>query len=269
MTFDLRKIDLDVLNSITKYPSIPTYHTLDPGNGVLGEEHVVFPPGSEVVATEKINGTNARIILTPDGQWLIGSREAWLSAKGDLIANPAEGIVDALCGMAETVLYKRQRRPVGIRVSDILVLYAEVYGDRISGWQQYVGRNRGAGFRLFDAMVLNPEDEVFRWPREKIAGWRSRGGQPFLNRNSLSVVAHQYDLPMVPLLFKVPAEQIPETLLDMQYFMSSYRATQATLDGTIGKSEGMVLRTPGRDVIAKARFEDYHRSLRRRQGASR
>ncbi|WP_197700743.1 hypothetical protein [Micromonospora purpureochromogenes] len=30
-SFDIRSADLRAVNSMTKYPSIPTYHALDPG----------------------------------------------------------------------------------------------------------------------------------------------------------------------------------------------------------------------------------------------
>ena len=33
MAFALRDADLTAVNSLTKYPSIPTFHTLDPANG--------------------------------------------------------------------------------------------------------------------------------------------------------------------------------------------------------------------------------------------
>ena len=69
MTFDLTKIDLALLNSMTKYPSIPTYHTLDPKNGALSEPASAFE--GDVIGTEKVDGTNSRIILTPDGRYLI------------------------------------------------------------------------------------------------------------------------------------------------------------------------------------------------------
>ncbi|MBW4637687.1 MAG: hypothetical protein KME05_05520 [Gloeocapsa sp. UFS-A4-WI-NPMV-4B04] len=54
---------------MTKYPSIPTYHPL--GNkGVLLEEAVSFE--GEVVLTEKIDATNSRIILLPNGNFVLG-----------------------------------------------------------------------------------------------------------------------------------------------------------------------------------------------------
>ena len=73
MTFDLTKIDLALLNSMTKYPSIPTYHTLDPKNGALSEPASAFE--GDVIGTEKVDGTNSRIILTPDGRYLICAGE--------------------------------------------------------------------------------------------------------------------------------------------------------------------------------------------------
>jgi hypothetical protein len=60
MAFALRDADLTALNSLTKYPSIPTYHTLDSGNGGLLDETVPF--SGEVIGSEKVDGTNSRII---------------------------------------------------------------------------------------------------------------------------------------------------------------------------------------------------------------
>ncbi len=73
---------------MTKYPSIPTYHALDPRNGGLLDETVPFT--GTVLATEKVDGTNARIVQLPDGGYLLGSREELLYAKGDLIGNPSQ-----------------------------------------------------------------------------------------------------------------------------------------------------------------------------------
>jgi ATP-dependent RNA circularization protein (DNA/RNA ligase family) len=53
---------------MTKYPSIPTYHTLG-DKGILLEETISFD--SEVILTEKVDGTNSRIILLPDGTFVI------------------------------------------------------------------------------------------------------------------------------------------------------------------------------------------------------
>lgn len=65
------------------------------------EECIEF--NGPVTLTEKVDGTNSRIIVLPDGSYLIGSREELLYARGDLIGNPALGIVDALRDVAENL----------------------------------------------------------------------------------------------------------------------------------------------------------------------
>ena len=52
-SFDIRAVNLKALNSLTKYPSIPTYHKLDPRNGSLTDEAVPFT--GPVIGTEKID----------------------------------------------------------------------------------------------------------------------------------------------------------------------------------------------------------------------
>src|SRR5436853_86817 len=78
--FDVRRADLGKLNSMTKYGSIPTYHEIG-DRGMLQPERVVLE--GRVRGTEKVDGTNSRVILLPTpgvGQgdsapgYLIGSR---------------------------------------------------------------------------------------------------------------------------------------------------------------------------------------------------
>ena len=64
-------VNLDAINSATQYPSIETYHKL--ASGRLTEE-LNFTFEGNVILTEKINGTNGRAILMPDGDFFIGSR---------------------------------------------------------------------------------------------------------------------------------------------------------------------------------------------------
>jgi hypothetical protein len=53
---NLGKLALTRLNSLTKYPSIPTFHPLGE-RGRLLDEHLPVP-AEPLYATEKINGTN-------------------------------------------------------------------------------------------------------------------------------------------------------------------------------------------------------------------
>ncbi|MDH6228454.1 MULTISPECIES: RNA ligase family protein [Streptomyces] len=246
---------LAALNSATKYPSIPTYHRLDPGNGSLLEEHTPFT--GDVLLTEKVDGTNGRIVLLPDGDYLIGSREELLHAKGDRVHNPALGIVDELRPLADRL---------GPRDADgrIAVFFLEVYGRRIGGAaKQYTGGN-GVGHRLFDVAFVRP-DVLDRSPGQ-IASWRDDGGQDFGDEAALQRIAATDGIPLVPRLATIPGGRLPATVDGMAALLAErLPATRVALDdGAGGTPEGIVLRTPDRSVIAKARFQDYARTAKRR-----
>ncbi|MER5479627.1 RNA ligase family protein [Streptomyces sp. NPDC002734] len=247
--------DLAALNSATKYPSIPTYHRLDPRNGGLLEEPTRFI--GDVLLTEKVDGTNGRIVLLPDGDYVIGSREELLHAKGDRVHNPALGIVDELKPLADR-----------LRADDaqgrVTVFYLEVYGRKIGGAaKQYTGGS-GVGHRLFDVAFLRPED--LDRSLEQISSWRDGGGQDFGDEPALRRIAASADIPLVPRLATVPGELLPAAVDDMATLLAErLPATRVALDdGAGGSPEGIVLRTPDRSVIAKARFQDYARTLKRR-----
>src|ERR1051326_1446206 len=104
MPFDFRRVDLAKLNSLTKYPSILTYHALG-DKGIL-KEAVQFPFEGRVIGTEKVDGTNSRLIFCPDQSVLVGSREDLLWERRDLIGNPAMGIVEAVKELVQAVYPK-------------------------------------------------------------------------------------------------------------------------------------------------------------------
>lgn len=255
--FDIRTVDLRVINSMTKYPSIPTYHTLDPRNGGLVEEAVPFT--GTVVATEKVDGTNGRIVLLPDGSYLLGSREELLYARGDLIGNPALGIVDALRPVADAL--------VGNEGGDrIVVYYLEVYGGKVTAAsKQYTAAGR-VGFRLFDVVDVDDHADLLGWNPQRIAGWREGGGQRFRDEKALAEAAASNGLELTPRLFETDATDLPTGIEATKALLDErLPATLAGLDdGPSGRAEGIVLRTTTRSVIAKARFQDYERTLKRR-----
>ena len=80
---DSRKINLQRLNSATKYPSILTLHKLGEKGRLTADLNLV--PEADLVVTEKVDGTNTRIVFMPDGVYMIGSREHLLHAKGCLL----------------------------------------------------------------------------------------------------------------------------------------------------------------------------------------
>jgi hypothetical protein len=257
MTFDVRTTDLSMLNSLTKYPSIPTYHALDPANGGLLDETVAFH--GPVIGSEKIDGTNGRIVSLPDGTYLIGSREELLYAKGDLIGNPALGIVDALRPVAEAL------EPVADDV--IRVHYLEVHGGKVTAAsKQYTGERR-VGYRLFDVAVIAGYASMLAWPAAKVSAWREEGGQPYLTETGLAEAAARDGLDLAPRLFTIDAAELPREIDKTRQFLAERlpRTRSALDDGAGGQPEGIVLRTTDRARIAKARFADYDRTLRRRR----
>lgn len=249
-----RTTDLRRLNSATKYPSIPTYHALGE-KGRLLPEHVDL--GNEpLVLTEKVDGTNSRIILMPDGAYLIGSREELLHAKGDLIHNPAMGIVDALRPFADLLIEGRSPAP-----NVVTTIYVETYGGKTTAAaKQYTGERR-IGFRLFDVSVVPVEQLEFS--PEQISAWRESGGQSFFSETQLKEFSAEADVELTPRIecdSRLPVE-ISET---HEWLKSHLSATRVALDDKAGgKPEGLVVRTVDRKRIAKIRFEDYERHARR------
>lgn len=247
-------MNLAALNSATKYPSIQTYHELDPKNGGLLETVTQFD--GEVILTEKVDGTNGRIVLMPDEDWFIGSREELLYARGDRIGNPSQGIVDAL-------------RPLAERLGDasdqfVMVFFLEVYGNKIGGQhRQYTGSGE-VGYRMFDLAFIPAE--VLDWDRSKIASWRDNGGQRWAVEGTLQRAAEGEQIPLVPRLAKLWDADLPSSVADTyEWLGKQLPESLAALDDKAGKRpEGIVLRTNDRSVIAKARFQDYERTLKRR-----
>lgn len=258
--FNIQKTDLRKLNSLTKYPSIPTYHVM--GNkGELTDELSEDFSGKPVFTTEKVDGTNSRIVFTPDGSYVIGSREELLHAKGDLIFNPVLDIVETVRPLADKLLSKA----IGlIQTKDALVtIFVETYGGKIgSNAKQYTSERQRA-FRLFD-IALTPiamcEESV-----EAIAIWRENKGQLYLDRDKLSAFAEANDIEMVPDVHSGDGSDLPRDIKGMlEFLQTSIPETRVALDsGAKGRPEGLVLRTADRKQIAKIRFEDYERTMKR------
>jgi hypothetical protein len=259
MAFDIRKIDLGKLNSMTKYPSILTYHALG-DKGVLREDVQVSFEG-RVLGTEKVDGTNCRLIFCPDGAALVGSREDLLWERRDLIGNPAMGIVEAVRD-AVGRLYERLCRP-----GRLAVYYVEVFGRNIGAAARNYTRAGRVGFRLFDVVVLDNYDEVLGWPAERVASWRDQGGQRYLDADRLGEAAREAGFEPVPALFDLDAADLPVGLDDTFRFLLGLPPSGCRLDdGALGVPEGVVVRSPDRSRIAKLRREDYERTLQRRRG---
>jgi hypothetical protein len=266
---DLRKVDLDKLNTATKYPSIATFHALGE-RGRLTDEITGFDLDSDatVFAREKVDGSNARIIMCGD-QWIIGSREELLCADGDLIFNPSQRIVEALRPVAERMI----KREAG-RAS---VYYFEVYGGKVGrNGKNYTG-DGSLGSRLFDVMLMdNPWFRVMLrdCERSDIAERRDTGAEfpgHFVAQDTLEILAERDGLHLVPNLGHFPLYSLPRTIEGTYDWLAAMLpGTRAHLDGGHGRAEGLILRTDTpegtrRQEIRKLRFEDYARTLKHRE----
>ena len=249
-----RELDLRKLNSSTKYPSIPTYHSLG-DRGSLLEEIVSFD-GQQVIATEKVDGTNSRIIVMPDGCYLIGSREELLHAKGDLVHNPALGIVETLKPVADRISSAYQS-PEGT----ITTIYLETYGGKTTAAAKQYTSRREFGYRVFDVNrvpISQLDNEL-----EAISTWRENSGQDFLTESALTEFAEMMQLELTPRVAVV--DSIPTTIEDTHDWLKlTIQKTLVALDTEAGgRPEGLVVRTVDRKRIAKIRFEDYERHAKR------
>ncbi|MBF9135173.1 hypothetical protein I0C86_40555 [Plantactinospora sp. S1510] len=258
-SFNVRTADLAAINSMTKYPSIPTYHKLGE-RGALLDEYVPF--AGTVIGTEKVDGCNGRVVLLPDGSYLIGSREELLYGSGDLVANPALGIVDALRLLADRLLTNRV-------VDRPTVYYAEVYGGKTTAASRQYTSTKQVGYRLFDIAKVDGFEEMLHWPSAQIAAWRDQGGQRFYSETALGIEADSVGAQLTPRLFVDSAVNVPTKVADTHVWLAQrLPATRVALDsGAGGLAEGIVLRTPDRSAIAKIRFQDYKRAVSLREHA--
>lgn len=256
------RYDMGRLNSMTKYPSIPTYHEMNK-DGTLSDICTVFP--SSVYGTEKVDGTNARIIVT-HGDWVIGSREELLAAKGDRVPNMDLRIVEALERVAKK-LAQFHDSPVP------WCFFFEVFGHEVgAAAKNYAKQPEELGFRLFDVQMIGNYDTMMGWhsdplwSREKIAQWRDRGGQGFATVSQLEHISEKHSLDLVPMLFIIPGEDLPTSVPETLEFMKQHiEVTRVALNPEARLNpEGIVLRTAGRRSIAKLRFHSYEYTMRKR-----
>lgn len=257
---NIRSLDLKKINSATKYPSILTYHALGE-KGCLKNEVLVSFEQTDLIATEKIDGVNSRIILFPKGMYLIGSREELLYAYGDIVHNSTLGIVSTIAHIAYTArraLWKQLEQTV-------LTIYGETYGGKTTKNARQYTHSGKIGFRIFDVAMMGAEefDGILDLSIEKIASWRDHGGQKFFNNNDIEEFAKKVKCPVVPSLkiSTIPSD-IKETFDWLKNVLPGQ--TNASLEvGVGGKPEGLVVRTQDRSKIAKIRFEDYEKTFRK------
>lgn len=254
----IERYGLDWLNSATKYPSIPTYHPLGDKGRLKDEAPIQF--GEHWVATEKIDGTNARIIMLPGiDNVLVGSREEILHSYGDLVWNPQMGIVEHL----------RPKISCLPRISEgsIWVFYGEIYGGKVTANSKQYTRDGNVGFRVFDVAEIALQSieglskEVLAIRRES-----SNTFQIFQGVETTLEFCLNWGFEVVKTVVGSHRDlALPQGLEETHGWLKTLLPkTNCDLDegANPGKAEGLVIRTRSRSVIAKARFEDYERTLR-------
>lgn len=241
------------VNTLTKYPSILTLHELG-DRGRLEDTQTTPLAGEKLYATEKIDGTNVRIVCWQGEYHLVGSRENILHFSGDLYFDPAQDIVTSL---NELRVYPPQTQY-------LTVIYGELFGGKLSANSAWYGRG-AKGFRVFDIAVFKNLDILDR-PLSEISAWREtktdKGmiyGQRFLTMSEARRQFPMFDY--VPEVSFDPGDYSHEAI--SQGLHASVATTRVALtDAATRKAEGVVLRTEDRSKIVKVRFEDYARTLR-------
>ncbi|MFD0588006.1 RNA ligase family protein [Paenibacillus sp. GCM10027627] len=259
-------MDLKKLNSLTKYPSILTYHKLGERGRLteeLAEDRGYFKESDQLYVYEKVDGENARIVFfkneSGEIDYVMGSREELLYAKGDRIGNPYGNIAEFLKPIAEK--FVENNFPAGDWA--LTVVYQESYGGKTKAAKNYTD-NKIQSYRVFDVFSLSESelDELLSLPAEKIAEWREHGKQPFYNEEAKLKFVQDNELEYAPLLHEISGADFPRTLEDTFNFLKQFERTKVGIDAN-GKSEGVIVRTVDRRQIRKIRFEDYERTFRK------
>jgi hypothetical protein len=246
---------LPQLNSLTKYPKIPTFH-------IRGERELtemirpISTSFGPVHIKEKYNGASSRIIVWPGEAILIGSHGELLACWGDFL-------YDAELAIAETLLplVERIANPIMHAIPDnlITVLFGEVYGSKATdAWRNYgTGEAR---FRLFDVAAFSPSR--LAEPIESISAWRENAGeQAWYKERDLQDFAAILNIPLAKLLDTVDPHAIPTSIQGMYDFLSKYKQTTDGPKG--GLSEGVVMTDFMRRYRLKARLPEYAKIINR------
>lgn len=262
--FKTENIDLKKFNILTKYPSILTMHKLDNRGNASNVLDVNIDQEKTYYLTEKIDGTNSRIILFPDNRYIIGSREELLTADGDLIYNSNLGVVDTLRPYANKI--KNCLNTLDLQQNNILVLYGETFGGHThKNAVAYSGDQSKTDFRLFDVQRLSISklNELLLKDEVRIATWREHNNQDWLSVDELKSLGMILNLPVVPYLTTIKGSDIPTNPYEVYSWLSkNIPESQVKLDEQAqGFPEGIIARTIDRSSILKIRNANYKKLI--------
>ena len=204
-----------------------------------------------------MDGTNTRILINGK-DFIIGTREELLYAKGDRIVNPAMGVCPYLIPIIEELVEN-----LCLTDDQVMIFYGEAYGGKITKASREYTTSQQIGFRVFDILQLSASEltDLMTQSVDALALWRDQGKKPFLNEETLIQTLTDLNLERVPSLFTLTAQELPTEITSTYEFLFPHKETRVGLDCT-GKSEGLIVRSADRQFIAKLRFEDYERTLK-------
>ena len=250
------KHGIEKTNTLTKYPSILTLHQFGERGRLTNGLTTTISLEDDLFATEKIDGTNVRIICLGN-EYLIGSRGFILHYSADLCYNPSQSIVENI------------KKLVNIPTSftELTIIYGELFGGKVSKNSKQYGTKNELGFRCFDIAKIK-DLSILEKNLEEISKWREYQtldglvyGQQFLSVSALQKHCNELNIPIVPSLQINLSDWSHQAVLD--YLNEEIPQTKVALSDQAGmKPEGIIVRNASRSKIVKLRFEDYKRTLR-------
>ncbi len=220
----------------TEYQKINTLFKRDSNNVIMpdawADPMFEYLANTKWEATEKVDGTNIRIIITPPAT---EGASVGVEFRGRTDAAQIPGhLLKRLEELFPVDKMTEQFNPAVRPMKDTIVLYGEGYGEKIQSGGRYT--KGGADFILFDIRV----------------------GDWWLLRDKVEGIADALSIKVVPL---VGYMTIPEAIEHVRRGFTSMIAADPTLP-----AEGLVLKTPmglldrtGHRIVAKVKTVDFRK----------
>jgi hypothetical protein len=232
-----------------KYPKIETLFVRDDKHKVTSQLRINdFDNIKNCIITEKINGTNAQIVLsinydTLDVKVRFCSRENEIERKDIMfIADTCckKLKLDKIAEFYHNEIALNQKEAVIKDNATELRLYGEVYGDRINEGGIYCGKGI-RDFRLFDIQI----------------------GSHFASYDNLCAIAERLEIKVVPIIYEGPILDLLE-YEKLKGFLENFKTRIIGEGGTGGLAEGIVVRPEplllnrfGERIIIKIKRSDF------------
>jgi len=220
----------------TEYQKINTLFKRDSNNVIMpdawADPMFEYLANTKWEATEKVDGTNIRIIITPP---TTEGAPVGVEFRGRTDAAQIPGhLLKRLEELFPVDKMTEQFNPAVRPMKDTIVLYGEGYGEKIQSGGRYV--RGGADFILFDVRV----------------------GDWWLLRGNVVGIADALSIKVVPFMGYMT---IPEAIECVRRGFTSMIAADPTLP-----AEGLVLKTPmglldrtGHRIVAKVKTVDFRK----------